>query len=202
MPRTKEAFEAMRETTRGKIEAAALSLFARKGLSVTIDEIAKKAGLSKGLLYSHYPSKEALISELIKQAAFLSGSSMKEIADEDINAADKIRQITSMMCRMLSGSSMGIDYFMFTIQAGMSVFKIPGTGLFSAEAPHPAESLAQIISEAQAEGSAVKGDPVQLAFVYWAAIQGLCCYVITGVSLPPIQETLLRILLKEEKNVD
>ncbi|MDR2597220.1 MAG: TetR family transcriptional regulator, partial [Treponema sp.] len=35
----------MRETTRQKIEEAALSLFARKGLSVTIDEIAKRAGL-------------------------------------------------------------------------------------------------------------------------------------------------------------
>jgi AcrR family transcriptional regulator len=53
MPRTKEAFEAMRETTKGKIEASALSLFARKGLSVTIDEIAKTAGLSKGLIYNH-----------------------------------------------------------------------------------------------------------------------------------------------------
>jgi AcrR family transcriptional regulator len=198
MPRTKEAFEAMRKTTCGKIDAAALSLFARKGLSVTIDEIAKKAGLSKGLIYSHYPSKEALIAELMKQAAFLSGSSMKEIADEDISAADKIKQITARMCRMLSGSSMGIDYFMFTIQVRMSVFKIPGAELFSAEAPHPAESLARIIAEGQAEGSAVNGDPVRLAFVYWAAIQGLCCYVITDVPLPPIQETLLRILLKED----
>jgi AcrR family transcriptional regulator len=44
---TKEAFEAMRETTKGKIKATALSLFTRKGLSVPIDEIAKTAGLSK-----------------------------------------------------------------------------------------------------------------------------------------------------------
>jgi AcrR family transcriptional regulator len=202
MPRTKEAFEAMRETTRGKIEAAALSLFARKGLSVTIEEIAQKAGLSKGLLYSHYPSKEALIAELMRQAAYLSGGSMKEIADEDVSAAEKIRQLTEMMCRMLSGSSMGIDYFMFTIQVRMGDLQMPDDKMFSEEAPHPAETLARIIAECQAEGSAVNGEPVQLAFVYWAAVQGLCCYVITGVSLPPIQETLLRIVLKEGKNVD
>jgi AcrR family transcriptional regulator len=197
MPRTKEAFEAMRETTKSKIEAAALSLFARKGLSVTIHEIAKKAGLSKGLIYSHYPSKEALIAELMRQAAFISGTSIKEIADGDGSAAAKIEQITAMMCEMLSSSNMGIDYFMFTIQAGMSYFQMPITGLFSAKAPPPFESLARIISKAQKEGSAVNGDPVQLAAVYWAAIQGLCCYVITGIPLPPVSKTLSRIILKK-----
>jgi AcrR family transcriptional regulator len=187
----------MRETTKGKIEAAALSLFARKGLSVTIDEIAKTAGLSKGLIYSHYPSKEALIAELMRQAASLSGASIKEIADGDGNSTEKIKQITVMMCEMLSNSQIGIDYFMFSIQAGMSGFQMPDAGLFSADAPHPAESLARIISEAQAEGSAKDGDPMQLAIVYWAAIQGLCCYAIAGVPSPPVPETLSRIILKD-----
>jgi len=196
MPRTKEAFEAMRETTRKKIEAAALSLFARKGLSVTIDEIAKTSALSKGLLYSHYPSKEALIAELMQQAAFISGTRIKEIADRDSSAATKIKQISAMMCEMLSNSNIGIDYFMFTIQASMSDFKISKTGWYTEDMPNPLESLARIISEGQAEGSAVSGDPVQLATVYWAAIQGLCCYVITGIPFSPIPETISRIILK------
>jgi AcrR family transcriptional regulator len=197
MPRTKEAFEAMRETTRSKIEEAALSLFARKGLSVTIDEIAKTAGLSKGLIYSHYQSKEALIAELVRQAAVISGTSIKEIADGDSSAAEKIKQITAMMCEMLSNGHIGIDYFMFMIQVGMSDFQTPDAGRHSAEAPNPIESLAQIISEGQAEGSAVNCDPIQLATVYWAVIQGLCCYVITGIPVSPIPETLSRIILKD-----
>ncbi|MDR2942606.1 MAG: TetR/AcrR family transcriptional regulator [Treponema sp.] len=200
MPRTKEAFSAMRETTRGKIEAAALSLFARKGLSVTIDEIAKKAGLSKGLLYSHYPSKEALISELMRQAAVNAGTSVKKIADGDNSADVKIKQITAMMCEMLSSSQIGIDYVMFTIQAGMSGFLMPEAGLYTADNPHPVESLARIIASAQAEGSAAKGDPVQLALVFWAAVEGLCCFAVTGIMLPPVFETLSRIILKEEKD--
>jgi len=198
MPRTKEAFEAMRETTRGKIEAAALSLFARKGLSVTIDEIAKTAGLSKGLLYSHYPSKEALITELVRQAAVISGTSIKEIADGDSSAAAKIKQITAMMSEMLSSSNIGIDYFIFTIQVGMNGYPLSVAELYSADNPHPVESLARIISECQAEGTAIKGDPVQIALVFWAAVEGLCCFVITGTPLPPIFETLSRIILKED----
>jgi len=197
MPRTKEAFEAMRETTKGKIEAAALSLFVRKGLSVTIEEIAKTAALSKGLLYSHYPSKEALIAELVRQAAVISGTSIKEIADGDGSAAAKIKQITAMMCEMLSSSNIGIDYFMFMVQVGISDFKIPDASWYTADVPNPIESLARIITEGQTEGSAVNGDPVQLATVFWAAIQGLCCYVITGIPVSPVPETLSRIILKD-----
>jgi AcrR family transcriptional regulator len=197
MPRTKEAFEAMRETTRGKIEAAALSLFARKGLSVTIDEIAKTAGLSKGLIYSHYPSKEALITELMRQAVVISGNTIKEIADGDGSAAAKIKQITAMMCEMLTSSPIGIDYFMFIIQVHMSGFQIPDAGLYTAEMPNPIETLARIISEGQAEGSALNGDPVQLAIFYWATVQGLCCYVIAGIPFLPVPETLSRIILKD-----
>ena len=196
MPRKKEAFEVMRETTRQKIETAALSLFARKGLSVTVDEIAKKAALSKGLLYSHYPSKEALIAELVRQAALMSGARIKEIADKNGGAVEKIRQITAMMCEMLTSSRIGIDYFMFMIQVGMSDFQIPD-GLYTADTPNPVERLARIITQGQAEGSAANGDPVQLATVYWAAIQGLCCYIISGIPFVPVPEILSRIILKE-----
>ena len=196
MPRKKEAFEVMRKTTRQKIETVALSLFARKGLSVTVDEIAKTAALSKGLLYSHYSSKEALIAELARQAAVISSARIKEIADKDASAAEKIRQITGMMCEMLSSNRIGIDYFMFMFQASMSDFQIQD-GLYRADTPNPVERLARIISEGQAEGSAVNGDPVQLATVYWAAIQGLCCNNISSIPLPPVSEILSRIILKE-----
>jgi AcrR family transcriptional regulator len=188
----------MRENTRQKIETAALSLFARKGLSVTVDEIAKTAALSKGLLYSHYPSKEALIAELVRQAAVISGARIKEIADKDGSAVEKIRQITALMCEMLNSNQIGIDYFMFMIQVSMSDFQIPD-GLYNADTPNPVERLARIISEGQTEGSVVNGDPVQLATVYWAAIQGLCCYIISGIPFSPVPEILSQIILKENK---
>jgi len=187
----------MRESTRQKIEAAALSLFARKGLSVTINEIAKTAALSKGLLYSHYPSKEALITELLRQTVVISGTRIKEIVDKDSSAATKIKKISAIMCEMLSKSKIGIDYFMFSIQVSMSGFQIPYTAWYSADTPNPVVSLARIILKWQAEGSTVNGDPVQLVTVYWAAIQRLCCYVITGILFSPIPETLSRIILKK-----
>jgi len=196
MPRTKEKMDDMNETNRQKIKSVALSLFARKGLSVTIDEIAEKAGLSKDIISSHYPSKEELITELIQQAVVISGKSIKEIAGRDSSAAVKIKQITAMMCEMLSNNYVGIDYFMFIIQVNMSEFKMPDKQLFTEDMPNPIENLTRIIYQGQAEGSVVSGDPMRLAAVYWAAIQGLCCFAITGIPMSPAPEILSRIILK------
>lgn len=197
MPRSKKVFDAMRENTRNKIEAAALSLFARKGLSVTINEIARAGDLSQGLLYSHYPSKDALIAELVRQAVSISGQSIQEIAKNDASALVKIKQTTSMMCQMFADHHMGIDYFMFMLQVGMSGFKMPDATLYTSDLPNPVDSFAQVISQGQTEGTVVDGDPIQLATIYWAATQGLCCYAITGMPLSPVPKMLNRIVLKE-----
>jgi TetR/AcrR family transcriptional regulator len=53
MPRRPEQFEAIREKSREKIFSASLELFANKGYDATsIESIAKKAGISKGLIYN------------------------------------------------------------------------------------------------------------------------------------------------------
>jgi len=190
-------FEDMRQITRQKIEVAALSLFARRGLSVKVAEIAKTAGVSQGLMYSHYPSKDALIIELVKQAMTISGEYVKSIADSDGTAVDKVKSITDMMCKMFSEVPIGIDYFMFMVQVGMSSL-VPKEGLtFASALPHPAQILADIITEGQADGSIVPGNPFQLSIVYWAAIQGLCGYAITGMPVSHEPVILNRILIKE-----
>ena len=199
MPRTKETFETMRETTRLKIEAAALSLFARKGLSVKVGEIARAAGISQGLLYSHYWSKDALITELIRQAATISGRSIMEIARGVDTAEAKIKSITEIMCGMFNNTSpIGIDYFMFMVQVGLNGFWLPETAQHPEDYPSPVESLARVIMQGQKERSVARGDQFGMSVVYWAAIQGLCCYAATGIPVSPEPKTLNRILLKEE----
>ncbi len=198
MPRSKEAFDAMRENTRQKIDAAALSLFARKGLSVKVAEIAEAAGVSQGLMYSHYQSKDALIAELVRQATEISSRSVVGIASDMGAIPEKIRQISGMMCGLFLDVPVAIDYFMFMVQVGTSGFSLPEDLSYGREHPNPVETLAQIIVQGQAEGSVVPGDPVQLSMIYWAAIQGLCCYAITGMPVKPHPEALDRILLKED----
>jgi len=198
MPRSKEAFEAMRQSTRQKIEASALSLFARKGLSVKISEIAKASGVSQGLMYSHYPSKDALITELVRQAITISSEYVMNIATGKETAVEKIKNITNMMCDMFSEAPIGIEYFMFMVQVGMSSLVSEEKITFDEKLPNPAQILAGIVSEGQKEGNVVPGDPFQLSIVYWAAIQGLCGYAITGMPVAQEPVVLNRLLLKEK----
>lgn len=66
MPRTKEQFEEIRKSSRQKILDAALEVFAKQGYhSATVDAIAKTAGISKGLMYNYFKSKDEVLNELM-----------------------------------------------------------------------------------------------------------------------------------------
>jgi AcrR family transcriptional regulator len=66
MPRTPEQYEQIREERRKAIMSSALDLFANQGYTVTtISQIAEKAGISKGLLYNYFTSKEDLLKAIM-----------------------------------------------------------------------------------------------------------------------------------------
>ena len=66
MPRTTVQFEEIREQKIKLIMQAALELFANEGYyAASISRIAKKAGISKGLMYNYFKSKEELILAII-----------------------------------------------------------------------------------------------------------------------------------------
>src|SRR5260370_18880542 len=52
----------------GQIVAAALAVFGESGLGASrLEDIAKRAGLSKGTIYLYFPNKEELFREVIRQ---------------------------------------------------------------------------------------------------------------------------------------
>jgi AcrR family transcriptional regulator len=67
MPRTKEQNEALRAEKKQLIMDAALEVFAEAGYAMTsIDQIAKRAGVAKGLIYTYFESKEHLLHQILK----------------------------------------------------------------------------------------------------------------------------------------
>jgi len=69
MPRTKEQFAEMREKTRGVILETSLKLFAEKGYDRTsMNDIAVAAGISKGLAYNYFVSKQVIAEAILDQA--------------------------------------------------------------------------------------------------------------------------------------
>lgn len=67
MPRSKVQYKQMREEKRVLILNTALELFAEHGFhSTSIEQIAKKAGISKGLTYNYFESKKSILDEILK----------------------------------------------------------------------------------------------------------------------------------------
>jgi AcrR family transcriptional regulator len=53
----------------GEIVAAALACFAERGFAATrLDDVAARAGLTKGTLYLYFPNKEELFKAVVRQA--------------------------------------------------------------------------------------------------------------------------------------
>src|ERR1700759_3124180 len=50
---------------RARVLETAYETFAAEGLSVPIDEIARRAGVGAGTVYRHYPTKEALFAAVV-----------------------------------------------------------------------------------------------------------------------------------------
>lgn len=65
-PRTTRQFEEIREQSRKKILDAAFELFATRGYhNTSVSQIAKTAGVAKGLIYNYFETKEDLIRGVV-----------------------------------------------------------------------------------------------------------------------------------------
>lgn len=66
MPRTAKQFEEIRSERREAILSAALHVFSEEGYHhASISKVSKEAGVSKGLMYNYFQSKEELLELLI-----------------------------------------------------------------------------------------------------------------------------------------
>jgi len=83
-PRTKEQIASIRSESTNKILMAAMELFATYGFPGTsVNAIAKKAGISKGLIYNYFESKEDIVKGLVEM--------MLQMADDIIDDASALK---------------------------------------------------------------------------------------------------------------
>lgn len=93
-PLTKEQFEAKREESKTKIIAVALQLFSKKGFENTsIIDIAKATGISKGLTYNYFKSKD----ELLEQTLLFILNKVVEVLKEGNTIRDPYKRLEFMI---------------------------------------------------------------------------------------------------------
>src|SRR5690348_11604867 len=66
---------------RERILESARTVFEQCGAEAQIDDVAKHAGVGVGTVYRHFPTKEALVSELVRQKFRLFADRAREALD-------------------------------------------------------------------------------------------------------------------------
>lgn len=78
-------------TTRERIRREAAALFREKGFNGTsMAELAGKVGITKSSLYHHFPSKQALLAEIIELTVNRVTPLVQEVADSDLPIRERL----------------------------------------------------------------------------------------------------------------
>ena len=93
----------------GEILAAALACFAERGFAATrIEEVAARAGVTKGTVYLYFPSKEELFKEVVREALVPNIRRFEELAAVPADSpAALLRRFILMWPRLLETSPIG-----------------------------------------------------------------------------------------------
>ena len=104
------------EKRREQLLDAAGTLFMQKGYGeTTTDEIARKAGLTKGALYFHFKSKEDLLFELVKQMYDDLFKSTEAIPEGTATPEQMLKMLLKAKPKVLQANF--VSYLDFWIQA-------------------------------------------------------------------------------------
>jgi len=80
-PRSKEQIAVIRSESTNKILMASVELFTTNGFAGTsVNAIAKRAGVSKGLIYNYFESKDDIVKELVNMALKMADDIMENAA--------------------------------------------------------------------------------------------------------------------------
>lgn len=170
-----------REKRRQEILASSLDLFIRRGYAATkISDIAQSVGMSVGLLFHYFESKEKLYESLIQYGISGPMNMMRPTEDEPLrffeNTAEKVIQ------------SIHTEPF------NAKMFVLMNQAFYNDAAPQSVKDLlygfdiitptALLIKKGQANGSIREGNPEALATAFWCAIQGIAEQIAVRADMP------------------
>ena len=153
-----------------EILAAALDLFIRKGYAATkISDIAERVGMSVGLLFHYFKSKEHLYEVLIEYG--ISGP-MQTVAPTDKEPLKFFEDTTEQLFSYLQTEPFFAKMFVLMSQASFNdaapqkvKYMLSGFDIYT--------PTSLLIQKGQENGSIREGNPTALAIAYWCAIQGI-----------------------------
>jgi len=197
MPKTKEQNKELRDKTETLILEKSLEFFARHGLAATkMSDLAKMLGISQGLIYHYFSSKEKLFLKIVEQATKNNTTGMEQLIQAPISTKQKIHYLSDMMVTiLLSDKTFSYEMILMIQYALSSSYE---SEIVTGYEAVPTKVLIQLIQEGQKNNEVVEGDACALANFYWGAIQGIAFDNILDTSKRPraTSDMLNRILIK------
>lgn len=203
MPRTKEQFEEMRKATRDKIQSAAIQLFVQKGFgSTNVQDIADLAGISIGLLYRHYKTKEELFNELVEYS--IKGiEAIIDLFEQEHSPKRLIKQFVDEIYNDMKNGEELVNLLILMTQSFFS----GGPNLKQREIIELDAKMLQVtanlIKRGQKLGEFHQGSSYELAEFFYSAIQGLAMMKATlkDTFIMPSPSVMTTFLFSEENNI-
>ena len=102
------------QTRRRQIEDVASTLFSSRGYAATsMRDIARMLDLQGGSLYSHIPSKEAVLAAIVEQAAEDFHAAVRPLAERPGPPAERLREMVAAHVRVVTGGRDRAKVFLF-----------------------------------------------------------------------------------------
>jgi AcrR family transcriptional regulator len=182
---------------RKQILEAALEVFARRGFVGTkANDISKRAGLSHGLTYHYFESKDEIFNELVEQALKSAAQVIDYAIMQPGNSVAKLKWLTETILTHTGQSS---SYYFLLMMQAFTMESIPQKAKELVEQYEglPRLRMAELVRLGQEEGLFVEGDPQQLAYLYLSTIQGLnFSWLAAGQSYHIHPDQVNKLLLK------
>ncbi|MGV8856780.1 MAG: TetR/AcrR family transcriptional regulator [Devosia sp.] len=104
MPEEAKKFRRRAEARPDEVLDAALAVFVQKGFAASrVEDVARHAGISKGLVYLYFSSKEALLEGIVRRALVpIADHAMRDLAQFEGDPRIAITMLMTLLCRHLA----------------------------------------------------------------------------------------------------
>ena len=191
MPRSEAENQRVRDEQRARILDGARTAFARTGMATTMADVASAAGVSQGLAYRYFASKEELIRALVADAMSSDnlrvevegapGVRLRSVLTRILEARRDHPEVFLLMNHVLSDRDTPADVNELVRRRGMGFVEL----------------VRQLIVAGQASGEIAGDDPDQLVAAIVAMIDGITRFALNHPELRghfPDPRIVLRML--------
>ena len=185
-----------KEARRIQIIQATLDLFVERGYYGTkTSQISKKAGISEGLLFHYFPTKEILLEELVNIG--LEGMRMPMQIQAE-NGLDFFYQFTKMLFLQVEKNTFIAKMFVFMAVVARAE-DIPGKLRKLAASVDTIAFCQNWVEAGQKDGSIRKGDVMALSNMYWCSIHGIMSQYVLRPEIPLPEPVWMVGMLQSDK---